>query len=688
MSENQHESIRAEAFEPSLGEANRDRLVRNAILGGSFAVLFIIAFTAWYLFTGQSVQVVVVPEPTELELRGGLLRVQFSDRWLLRPGDYSVSASLEGYRPLEEAFVVDVGADQRFEFALEKLPGIVDVAVDPAEISVVRVEGEVVGAAPITGLELKEGQYGLQLEAPRYQPREEVIDIEGGGVTQSFSFELVPDWAEVTVTSTPPGATLSVDGEPVGETPVTVEVLSGDHSLELRLDRYKPWDTALSVEALVPQTLAPVRLEPADHLLRVVSVPSGASVTIDGEFQGQAPMTVPLRPDESYRVSLSLPGYRPNTRVVDVLEGDDTRLSVRLQPILGTVIVRGGPTDAEVYVDGSLRGIVDEPIELPAHPHRVEVRREGFETFRTSVTPNPQVEQVINVAMTSDEERRRARTPAVLDTVVGAQLKLFRPSGIFRMGSARREQGRRSNEFLRQVQLERPFYLGINEVTNEQFKQFRAEHDSGVVERETLALDRQPVVRVSWQDAARFCNWLSEREGLPAAYKEVNGTLVPVSPMTTGFRLPTETEWVLAARYGGASEGRAALRFGWGADLPPPQGAANVAGREAGAVVETPLTNYQDAYAATAQVGQLAPSPSGLYDLAGNVAEWMHDFYTIRVADPPGTVDPLGPESGETHVLRGASWRSASISELRFAWRGDGTAGRDDIGFRLARYAE
>ena len=181
---------------------------------------------------------------------------------------------------------------------------------------------------------------------------------------------------------------------------------------------------------------------------------------------------------------------------------------------------------------------------------------------------------------------------------------------------------------------------------------------------------------------------MSEREGLPPAYREVDGQLVPVSPMTTGFRLPTEAEWVLAARYGGASEGRAARRFGWGEELPPPRGAANIAGREAAALVETPLTNYEDPFPASAQVGQLAPSPSGLYDLEGNVTEWMHDFYAIRSADPPGAVDPLGPDSGPTHSLRGASWRSSSISELRFAWRGDGTAGRDDIGFRLARYAE
>ena len=101
------------------------------------------------------------------------------------------------------------------------------------------------------------------------------------------------------------------------------------------------------------------------------------------------------------------------------------------------------------------------------------------------------------------------------------------------MGSSRREQGRRSNETLRQVRLQRPFAISKTEVTNELFRQFRAAHNSGAFGGQTLDAPSQPVVNVSWQDAAAFCNWLSVRQGLPPAYVEKGGTLVAADPTIT-----------------------------------------------------------------------------------------------------------------------------------------------------------
>ncbi len=144
------------------------------------------------------------------------------------------------------------------------------------------------------------------------------------------------------------------------------------------------------------------------------------------------------------------------------------------------------------------------------------------------------------------------------------------PAATFTMGSQRREAGRRANEGQRPVNLLRRFYMSTREVTNADFKQFRPEHRSGFVSQNTLELDRQPVVNVSWQDAAAYCNWLSAEAGLKPAYEKRGDQLAAVAPVTNGFRLPTEAEWEWVAR----SDGRR-----WPAQVPVGRVAASASGR-------------------------------------------------------------------------------------------------------------
>ncbi len=101
------------------------------------------------------------------------------------------------------------------------------------------------------------------------------------------------------------------------------------------------------------------------------------------------------------------------------------------------------------------------------------------------------------------------------------------------------------------------------------------------------------------------------------------------------------------------------------------------------------LPGYNDGFAATAPVGSFPANRLGLYDGGGNVAEWVQDYYSVPT---PGqsepVVDPLGPERGTHHVIRGSSWRHAGILQLRLAFRDYGAEPRYDVGFRIARNAE
>ena len=167
------------------------------------------------------------------------------------------------------------------------------------------------------------------------------------------------------------------------------------------------------------------------------------------------------------------------------------------------------------------------------------------------------------------------------------------------MGAPRREPGRRANEPLRDVELVRPFYVATREVSNAQFRRFEAQHSSGLVGDQSLDVDTQPVVRVTWQQAAAYCNWLSDRERLPRAYVERDGRLAAAVPLTTGYRLPTEAEWERAARYPTA---QGPLKYPWGPALPVPPGAGNYADESARSLVSQVIEGYDDGHKASAPV--------------------------------------------------------------------------------------
>ena len=126
--------------------------------------------------------------------------------------------------------------------------------------------------------------------------------------------------------------------------------------------------------------------------------------------------------------------------------------------------------------------------------------------------------------------------------------------------------------------------------------------------------------------------------------------------------------------------------FPWGGNLPPPDRFGNFADRSAAHLVGRIIFGYNDNHIVAAPPGTFAPDKLGLYDMAGNVAEWVNDFYEIPGAEP--TVDPLGPVAGEYRVIRGSSWMHGTITDLRISFRDYGSEGRQDLGFRLARFAE
>ena len=678
----EHDIIEATPFQRAETEASRPLIRLNPITIIFSVVFLLLALAVAFIFTARAVSLVITPAPEKFEITSGFY-YELADRYLMLSGEYSFAASKSGYKDLKQNFTVGNEADQTFAFELKELPGILHVTTEPETTAEVYIDQTLVGTTPLTLNEIEPGLHDVSIRSERFLDFDTEITAIGRREHNNLTTELSPAWAMVEISSEPTGADIIVDDIVKGQTPATVEILQGYVGIDVKKTGFKKFETNLEVTAGDDVSLPRILLEKADGKVSINSKPAGANVTVNGRYRGQTPVSLKLSPNENYRVELSKAGYEPFRKSFKLQAEEDLALTETLNPILGVLRLSVEPGNSQLFIDGVEQSDLKQRFSLTAKPHRIKVTADGYADYIATVTPQPGTTQQLVVRLQTEAEAAAAAIPTTITTSVGLALNLIIPDRMT-MGAGRREPGRRSNEIEKTVSLTRAFYLSTTEVTNKQFKQFDPGHDSGVLGRALLTDDDRPAVNVSWNDAAKFCNWLSEQAGLPLAYKNVDGLMQPVSPVNTGYRLPTEAEWSWSARYAAGPEPQ---RFPWGDTMPPEQVTANYADESAANMVPYHIDGYTDHFRGPSPVTQFPANEFGIYDLAGNVAEWIHDYYSVSISRDL-LVDPTGPESGDYHVIRGASYKHGRFSELRWTYRDYGSDPRADVGIRIARYLE
>ena len=245
---------------------------------------------------------------------------------------------------------------------------------------------------------------------------------------------------------------------------------------------------------------------------------------------------------------------------------------------------------------------------------------------------------------------------------IGTRLKLI-PAGSFLRGATPDDNGSDDEKPQRKVTITRPYYLGVYEVTQYEYRQVMNDNPSKFKGSELL-----PVEQVSWLDAVKFCNKLSvsEREGRKPYYK-IEGDSVTILG-GNGYRLPTEAEWEYACRAPQNSE--TATKYPFGND-------------------DEELLSYawfdKNSENKTHPVGQKKPNRWGLYDMQGNVWEWCQDWYSADYYRFAPEKDPPGPASTSGRVFRGGSWGYLSrYCRPAFRYGLEPASRAISLGFRLA----
>jgi formylglycine-generating enzyme required for sulfatase activity len=336
----------------------------------------------------------------------------------------------------------------------------------------------------------------------------------------------------------------------------------------------------------------------------------------------------------------------------------------------GHLQVNVNAPNSQVYVDNVLQGAASplDPAEianLGIGSFQVRVTAAGYQEQSQTATMRSGAWTQLVVALVPVAKRMPAQSNEALSAETNGAIRsgemVLVPAGPFTMGS-HAGVGEDDEHPAHQVTL-RGFRIDRTEVTNRAYAQFIAQtghrvptHRYGVAEYTWIGeqpptefLDH-PVEGVSWSDAEAYCSW-------------------------AGKRLPTEAEWEKAAR---GQDGRT---FPWGEELD--RSRANY-GADDGL---NEFGDASDGWKSTAPVGSYAAgvSPYGAYDMAGNLSEWVADWYHSRYYSVSPDSNPKGPATDESlRVLRGGGWRNYTPSLRTSARNYAGVNYRGTITFRCA----
>ncbi len=671
-----------------------------------YLVLLLMILVALFVLFSETVEVKIQPDADKVSLQGRFPVLTIHNRYMLIAGQYNLSAEKKGYQQLNKPLNID-SQHKQFSFAMKEQPGIVKFNIVPQDNNSIFLNGVLLSGTAdqqhtqsLPYYKIDKGKYRLVIDNPRYKKFEQTIDIKGKLKRQKFIIELEKNWAYATLR---PGQinTRTIISNTSGteqlfdktiSTDEKIELPAGEYRLKASKNKFKELSINFTINAGDDIVLDKLILEEKDGIVNLTSIPEKSIINLDGVYQGKTPKLIYLSANKSHYLELSLAGYQTKKIQLKLKAEEKINKKLYLKQNKNSLFLSVSPQQAKLYIDGVLQKNNSGQFNLTAKNHLLKVQAKGYQSIEKKIQASI-YNKAIAIHLSKNKPSAKLKKSVISNKTNKAknyinsiaQQMIYVPPAVFTMGSKKNSPGRNSNEREQKIKISYGYYLSAKEVTNKQYREFNKTHDSGQFAENSLNSDLQPVVNVSWQEAAEFANWLSKKESLNPYYISRNGKLLPadISAFVNGYRLPFEAEWVLAAR------GKNQKKYPWAGSYPPKKIIANYADESAALLINNIITGYKDNFSVSSPVGSFIKNEMGFYDLGGNVSEWCGDFYSpVAVQSAKKiSINPTGPKKGSHHVVRDASWRDASIRELRLSYRSYNRKKANDIGFRLARYA-
>lgn len=590
-------------------------------------------------------------------------------------GDVQIEVQAEGFYP--DTTGISRATKSPLEIALEPLPGKVkfrlaqEFSAENSEFKVIVNDQDTFDPLP-RQVQLPKGSHNLRILGPNGYDLQTELQVIGYAEEQWVQVESL-ERGTLKVQVIPENAIIELSGSILAEGSYSGPVSVGEYELVIHAEKFVDHKVPISITKGAIVDLKTINLRRLPGVVRLSSEPNEASLLINGGFIGTTPKVLTIH-EESFELTVRKPDYQSITETIVVESRQDEHHHYVLEPLTYEISVESDPI-AEVTLNQESKG--ESPVTVTAKAGDIlEVSQDGYVAQQVTLqSESSQVKELRFKLAIIDAFEQAAETIVVSESI---RLKKF--SSLKLQISIPEELLSDDEPMNSTVEITKPFYMGTHEIRRKDYAKF----DSSITvtpENEDL-----PVTGISWIEAIKFCNWLSEQEGLESVYTIKANNRVDINTNAAGFRLPTEAEWEVVAQFNFRKR-EVIGKYTWGTIDKPPTGVGNLAGFETREALQLYIESYTDDHVELAPVGSYSANLNGIYDLEGNTAEWVWDFYKHTLSGrSESLVDPLGPAEGLDHIVKGGSYRSTMLSDLLVNARRTTSFKDETVGFRVARW--
>jgi hypothetical protein len=301
-----------------------------------------------------------------------------------------------GYNSVRRTVVINNGQKLPIDISLEPVLGLALIKSIPIGANI-RINDIDRGKAPLLVTDLPIGTYRVHITAPGYLKQDLELVLKDR-TPVAVNAELLSDSAGISVVSTPPGASVIIDGAVQGITPCEIAGFpGGECTLSVTLAGYAEYKRKFRLVAGKNEELN-VALSPLPASLRVVTMPVGVKVYINGQFKGVAPLTLKKLTPGTYQIKTEMKGYDSLEKEVELNRGDNSVEEFMLLPNTGALEITSEPSNVKVFIDGKWSGLttaksnetdkVSEVLvldKIPSGSHEIKFSMKGYFTKEITV---------------------------------------------------------------------------------------------------------------------------------------------------------------------------------------------------------------------------------------------------------------------------------------------------------------